>query len=159
MIRYDEYVTYINSVVNNTIRNGLEFKRFWKVLTFKMIFEQYQPKHILESGDVSIGDEWAEIADTDIYNGVVDTETVYEMSEIIDKKLDLYYNKGKVDEALTELLSAASEFIKQMQDKFAETDINSAVADMRELLDTIKANNLDGKAVSEVLARHAIEKS
>lgn len=159
MIKYDEYVTYINSVVNNTIRNGLEFKRFWQVLSYKMIFEKYQPKHILETGEVDIGAEWDEIADADIYNGAVDTESMYEMIEVINKKLDVYYRRNKFDDALSDLLNTASEFIKQMQDKFSKTDINSAIKDMKELNDTIKLYNLDSNTMAKVLTEHAIEKS
>ena len=57
-----DYLTFINAVVNETIKNGIEYKRFYITLTAASMFYSYEPE-VDENGNFNMNDVWNDIHD------------------------------------------------------------------------------------------------
>jgi hypothetical protein len=160
-INYDQYVAFINTVVQNTVQSGgYEYKRFWATFAFAMIFMNYKPTHFKE--DVSeegktilINEEWNEIKHIDVLDCGYDPVIIKEMYYIIDKKLDKVFGKSDVETAVAGLIISATEFINNMDEKFKNENIEEQMKQISALSAQIK--NMDSKTVAKVMAKFAHE--
>ena len=57
-----DYLTFINAVVNETIKNGIEYKRFYITLTTASMFYSYEPE-VDENGNFNMNDVWNDLHD------------------------------------------------------------------------------------------------
>jgi len=57
-----DYLTFINAVVNETIKNGVEYKQFYITLTAASMFYSYEPE-VDENGSFNINDVWNDLHD------------------------------------------------------------------------------------------------
>lgn len=162
-INYDQYVAFVNTVVTNTVKSGgYEFKRFWATLAFAMIFMDYKPTHFKEvegeddnSKVVLINEEWNEIKSIDVLNSGFDPAIVMEMYKIIDKKLDKIFGKSEIELAATELMTAITSFVNDMNEKFKNEDVQAQMEQLSDL--SLKMKNLDSKTLSAFMAKYAHE--
>ena len=160
-INYDQYVAFINTVVSNTVKSGgYEFKRFWATLAFAMIFMDYKPTHFKENEGaedkiILINEEWNEIKNIDPLNSGFDPVIVTEMYKIIDKKLDKVFGKSEIELAATEVITAITSFINDMNERFSQEDVKAQMEQIADLSEKFKG--LNGETVSAVLAKYAHE--
>lgn len=172
-ISYDKYVQFVDSVVNNTIEDGEEFKTFYIALMFAIVFLDYEPMHIDEEGRIIISDEWAELSKIKftnenketfyltgtIFNLFIDfcdnsdfpisKDVFFDMLDVINKKLDNYYRRQAHITPLTEsvvtLVNVATDYIVSMENQFKDTDINKLVSSLDTVTNAIK--NVDKEKV------------
>ena len=57
-----DYLTFINAVVDETIKNGVEYKQFYITLTAASMFYNYEPE-VDENGSFNMNDVWNDLHD------------------------------------------------------------------------------------------------
>lgn len=152
-IGYDEYITFIDTVVSKTVESGgLEYKRFWATLAFAMIFNGYKPE-TAENGTVSINKEWEKIRNIDVLNSGYDPDIIKEMYIIIDKKLDKIFGASDFERTATMLLQTINGFIEKFQSQFEGEDVKSQLESINGLTEVMKGLNTN--EISAIMAKYA----
>lgn len=80
-----DYLTFINAVVNETIKNGIEYKQFYITLTAASMFYSYEPE-VDENGNFNMNDVWNYLHD---FKDIKDIKTEDNI-KIFPGGLDLY---------------------------------------------------------------------